>query len=161
MLKEITDHNKYSTRSGQSFRSAKGFTLIELMIVVAVIAIILTLAIPTYSNYSIRVKISEAISMTEAAQTAATSFCQDDRTITSLNNQLAGYEFQASKYVQNIILSGDCDAPIITMTTRATGARPNPVLTMTGDFANKSDQIKWTCVSSGLNIHLPESCRSW
>ena len=131
------------------------------MIVVAVIAIILTLAIPTYSNYSIRVKISEAITMTEAAKSAVESFCQDERSVTNLNNQLANYEFQASKYVQDIALSGNCDAPFITMTTQATGAQPNPVLTISGDFAESAVKIKWTCVSSGLNIHLPDSCRSY
>ena len=161
MLQKSVDPNEHARRSGRPFNGIGGFTLIELMIVVAVIAIILTLAIPTYSNYSIRVKISEAISLTEAAKTAVESFCQDERTVTSLNNQLASYEFQASKYVQDIALSGNCDAPFITMTTQATGARPNPVLTISGDFAESAVKITWTCVSSGLNIHLPDSCRSY
>ena len=91
MLQKLVDRNEHPTLSSQPFNGFGGFTLIELMIVVAVIAIILTLAIPTYSNYSIRVKISEAISLTEAAKAAVESFCQDDRTITSLNNQLARF----------------------------------------------------------------------
>jgi type IV pilus assembly protein PilA len=130
------------------------------MIVVAVIVIILTLAIPTYSNYSIRAKISEALSFAETVEITIGSACQEDRTIASLTNQLAGYKFQASKYVQKIVISGTCSMPTITVTTRATGTRPNPVLTITGDFAEDTDQITWTCVSSGLNIHVPESCRS-
>jgi len=137
-----------------------GFTLIELLIVVAVISIILTLAIPTYSNYSIRTKISEALSFAESAKTAAASTCRKDRTITKLNNQLAGYDFPASEYVQNVVLGGACEAPIITISTRATGARPNPVLTIAGAYTDKPGQFTWTCVSSGLNLHVPETCRS-
>ena len=138
-----------------------GFTLIELMIVLAVIAIILTLAIPTYSNYSIRTKIGEALSVSEATKTAVSSFCKQDNSVTNLKDHIADFEFPSSKYVKKIDLGGSCQAPIITMTTQATGAKPSPVLTFTGEFTDKADHVTWTCVSSGLNIHLPESCRSW
>jgi type IV pilus assembly protein PilA len=130
------------------------------MIVVAVIIIILTLAIPTYSNYSTRVKISEALAMSTVIKSATDAICEEDRTISFLTNQRVGIKFKASNYVQNIVLSGTCDAPIIIVTTRATGAMPNPVLTITGSFADDADQITWTCVSSGLNVHAPEACRS-
>jgi type IV pilus assembly protein PilA len=130
------------------------------MIVVAVIVIILTLAIPTYSNYSIRAKISEALSFAETVKFAAASACQKDQTITILTNQLVGYKFYASKFVRNIVLSGACDRPIITVTTRVTGVNPSPLLTLTGNFAGDTEQITWNCVSSGLDIHVPESCRS-
>ena len=139
----------------------KGFTLIELLIVLAVIAIILTLAIPTYSNYSIRTKIGEALSISEATKTDIASFCKQDRSINNLKDHMADFEFRSSKYIKKITLGGSCHAPVITMTTQATGAKRSPVLTFTGEFAENTDQITWTCVSSGLNIHLPESCRSW
>jgi len=58
-----------------------------------------------------------------------------------------------------IELGGDCDAPTITLTTQATGAQPDPVLTITGDFAQNTRRMKWICVSDGLDIHLPESCQ--
>jgi len=152
--------NKKSLLKQKFVFTSSGFTLIELMIVVAVIVIILTLAIPTYSNYSIRVKIGEALSMTTAAKSAAAAACQKDRSIVFLTNQRAGYQFKESKYVRNIVISGTCEALIIVMTTRATGAQPNPVLTITGNFADNDDEITWTCVSSGLKIHAPDTCRS-
>ncbi len=153
-------YDKKTPRNQKLIAASSGFTLIELMIVVAVIIIILTLAIPTYSNYSIRVKIGEALSMSTVAKSAAAFACQEDRSIIFLTNQRVGYKFKASKYVQNIVISGTCEALIIVMTTQATGAQPNPVLTITGNFTDNDDQITWTCVSSDLNIHLPESFRS-
>jgi type IV pilus assembly protein PilA len=138
---------------------SSGFTLIELLIVVAVI-IFLALAIPIYSDYSIRTKIGEAFSMISAAESATASVCQIERSNFILTNQLVGYRFQASKYVQNVVLSGNCDAPVIVVTTRATGEQPSPILTISGTFADDVDQITWTCMSSGLNRYVPEICRS-
>ena len=137
-----------------------GFTLIELMIVVAVIAIILTLAIPTYTNYTIRAKISEGLSLANAAKTAVATTCEEDKELLSLNNPIAGYSFQPSAYVSNIQLSGPCTAPVITISTQNTGAQTDPVITVTGDFAEGDGHVSWTCTSSGLNIHVPETCRS-
>ena len=139
---------------------SRGFTLIELMIVVALIAIILTLAVPTYSNYSTRAKISESLSIAASAKTSVASTCQENRTIASLTNQLAGYDFQATKHVLNVVLGGPCLTPTITMTTQDTGAQPDPVLTITGDFSPDTGRISWTCVSSGPNLQVPKTCRS-
>ena len=138
---------------------SSGFTLIEVLIVVAVI-IFLALAIPTYSNYSIRAKIGEAFSMISAVESATAYVCQTERSNFILTNRLVGYKFQASEYVQKIALSGTCDAPTIVVTTRATGEQPSPILTISGTFAEDADQIIWTCVSSGLNKYVPEICRS-
>jgi len=139
---------------------SKGFTLIELMIVLTIIAVILTLALPTYSNYSSRAKIAESLSIAAAAKTAVASTCQEDPTITTLTNQKAGYNFSETKYVFDIALGGTCLAPTITMTTQATGVEPDPVLTITGDFTLNGGSIDWTCVSSGPNVHVPKTCRS-
>ena len=160
MTQFVVLHDKKTLCNQKLIVASSGFTLIELMIVVAVIIIILTLAIPTYTNYSIRVKISEALAMSRVMKSSTGAACAEDRTIVFLTNQRVGYKFKASDYVQNIVVSGTCEAPVIIVTTRATGAKPNPVLTITGSFADDVDQITWTCVSSGLNVHAPEACRS-
>src|SRR5690606_4550558 len=74
-----------------TFRQQSGFTLIELMIVVAIIAIILTLALPVYTNYSIRAKIGEALSVAAAAKTTVAATCMENPILTGLNNDAVGY----------------------------------------------------------------------
>lgn len=138
---------------------SKGFTLIELMIVVAIISIILTLALPVYSDYSIRTKIVEALSVSKAAKTAVAAACQEDPTISALTPQKAGYNFaEASQYVASVTLSGPCTLPVITILTQQTGAFPDPSLTITGTLG--SSNMDFVCVSTGPNKHVPRTCRS-
>ncbi len=142
-------------------RSASGgFTLIELIIAVAVITFILTMAIPSYSTYSIRLNIYKSLTVTSSAKRSIIFACQENPTLTSLSNQVIDYKFEATKYVSNIVFSGTCDAPTITMTTQATGAQPDPVLTITGNSTGDTRRMTWFCVSDGLNSHVPEICRS-
>jgi type IV pilus assembly protein PilA len=145
-------------RNPISFPASTGFTLIELMIVVAIIAIILTLALPVYSDYSVRAKIAEALSVSNAAKTAVATTCQEDPTIAALTASRAGYSSQPTKYVASITFSGPCTAAIITVATQQTGAFPNPNLTITGTM--KQGHMGFVCVSSGLNKHVPRTCRS-
>jgi type IV pilus assembly protein PilA len=136
-----------------------GITLIELIIAAAMITIILAMAVPAYSNYLIRAKIDKSLSVVSPAKTSIINICQENPTITRLSNQVLGINFAATKHIFNMEIGGDCDAPTITITTQATGAQPDPVLTITGDFAGDTRRITWLCVSDGLEIHLPESCR--
>jgi Tfp pilus assembly protein PilE len=140
--------------------ASSGFTLTELMIFIAVITITLTMAIPAYSTYSIRLNINKSLSIASSAKSSIIFVCQEDPILTNLSNQVTGYKFQASEYVKNIVLSGTCAAPTITMTTQATGAQPDPVLTISGKFTGDTMRMKWLCVSDGLNRHVPEICRS-
>jgi type IV pilus assembly protein PilA len=140
--------------------ASSGLTLIELIIVVTMISIILTMAVSGYSTYSIRSKVGESLYAAASARHSIESACQADTTLTSLSNQATGYKFKATEYTSNIKIGGVCDEPKITITTRATGAQPDPVLTITGDPTGDSGQMTWICVSNGLNSHVPESCRS-
>lgn len=140
----------------------RGFTLVELMIVVAVIAIILTMALPTYYDYVIRSKIGEGLSVANAAVTATASACQEDLTLVGLTNNAAGYSFEETEYVSDIIISGACSEPVVTIYTRNTGAPdPQPEITITGQFLAGQGRVSWECASSNTpNQLLPSSCRS-
>ena len=138
----------------------RGFTLIELMIVIAIIAIILTLALPVYSNYTIRAKVGEALSVAAAAKTLIADTCQGDPTIAGLTTANSGVDVTPTTYVESIVVSGPCTAPVLTMTTRNTGATTTPVLILTGDLSSRSGHMAWSCTTSqGEKIHVPRTCR--
>lgn len=139
-----------------------GFTLVELMIVVAVIAILLSLALPSYHDYTIRAKIGEGLSVANAAKTATGAVCQEDLTMVGLNNSAAGYSFAATEYVSNITITGACSAPVITIFTQNTGAPdPQPEITLTGTFIAGHGRVSWICASGNTpNQLLPSTCRS-
>jgi type IV pilus assembly protein PilA len=150
----------FSTASKRySNRSTSGFTLIELMIVIAVIAIIITLALPTYSDYQVRTKVAEGLSVAAPAKTATASTCQEDRTLTNLDNFKVGVYFDPSTWVSSIQVTGACVAPVISVTTQNTGAGTDPVIILTGNFDVDSGRISWVCSTTGSNAHVPKECR--
>jgi type IV pilus assembly protein PilA len=158
-------HNYKSLHCQASNCNAGGFTLIELMIVIAIIAIILSLALPVFTNYGIRAKIGESLSVGNSAVTAVSATCVEDRKIPSLTNSKAGYAFVAgsddTSYIADIQASGPCTDPVITITTKNTGHSPDPILVLTGEYAGGSGHIRWTCSSSNApNRLLPDTCRS-
>ena len=140
--------------------AGKGFTLIELMIVVAIIAIILSLALPVYTDYTTRAKVGEAMSVGAAAKTAVASSCVEDPTINPLTNAKAGYSYTPSKWVLSIVASGPCTNPVITITTQNIGVSPDIVLILTGDLNTGRSRINWICTSNTLNNHVPTECRT-
>ncbi len=112
--------------------ASRGLTLIELIIVVTMISIILTIAVSSYSTYSIRSKTSESVFVAAFVKHSIAYACQEDATLSYLSNQAIGYKFKATEYIFSIKVTGVCDAPIIKISTQATGAQPDPVLTITG-----------------------------
>ena len=143
-------------------RVSKGFTLIELMIVIAIIAILLALALPAYQDYTIRTKVGEGLATAAAAKLAVAESCQSDPTITP-SDASTGYGFTGSPYVTSIVIGGaSCNAPTVTITTQNTGATANPVLTLTGTYADGQGNIFWSCTKDGASeaAHVPTTCRS-
>jgi type IV pilus assembly protein PilA len=142
----------------------RGFTLIELMIVIAIIAILLSLALPAYNDYTIRSKVSEGFSTAASAKLAVSETCQSEPDKVINNNSDAGYAFTASTYVSNIQLYGNCgdggQTLHVDVFTQNTGAAIDPNFELESAGVGEDGRMAWDCVRySGLPQHVPSSCR--
>jgi type IV pilus assembly protein PilA len=147
---------KYSSQA-QTGHTSRGFTLIELMIVIAIIAVLVSLALPSYQDYTIRTRVSEGLSVAGSAKLAVAETCSTDPTI-SPTNATSGYSFSGSKFVTSVVISNTCSEPWIVIRTRDTGAPTNIVLSLDGYFDD--GRIVWNCHQvGGEDRHIPQSCR--
>jgi len=142
-------------------KKQQGFTLIELMIVVAIIGILAAIAIPAYQDYTIRAQVSEGLNLSGGAKAAVTEFFQDRGTMPSDNTNagLAASGAITGKYVSTVGV-GDQDG-IITVTYGgdAHTTISGQAITLTADTTS-AGSVQWDCAGSGiLPKHLPAACR--
>ncbi|HLT92484.1 MAG TPA: pilin [Woeseiaceae bacterium] len=139
----------------------QGFTLIELMIVVAIIGILAAIAIPAYQDYTIRAQVAEGLSLTGAAKVASTEFWQDRGQFPTDNAEagLADAGDITGKYVTSVEVAGN----LITVTygNDANQAINGATVVLEADTAGGS--VEWDCSGGGaLSTNpqwLPSSCR--
>jgi type IV pilus assembly protein PilA len=136
----------------------QGFTLIELMIVVAIIGILAAVALPAYQDYTVRAKVSEVLLAASAPKTAVAEFYATAGHMPA-NATSAGFDTTGSKYVSGVAYTyTDADNAIITVTSQATGASSEGTVTLTGVGAN--GKVGWTCAAGTLpSKYLPASCK--
>jgi len=143
----------------------QGFTLIELMIVVAIIGILAAIAIPAYQDYTVRAQVSEGLNLGGGAKTAVTEFFQD-RGAWPADNAEAGLSAVITdirgKYVESVEVTATAANGVVTVVyggdAHATLLLGNDI-TLTATDAGGS--VTWECTSGSLpDRHLPASCRA-
>lgn len=135
-------------------RFNKGFTLIELMIVVAIIGILAAVAIPAYQDYVVRSKMSEAIAAVAACKTAVAEYASVKAAYPA-NVDDAGCSNTPTAHVASLtVLNG-----VITATTLDTGAKPAEcVLTLSPPAGTPTAITSWTGAFSGCAVkYVPSS----
>ncbi len=138
-------------------KKQSGFTLIELMIVVAIVGILAAVAIPAYQDYIKRSKVSELLGALAACKTSvAETFASNGNVMASIDTAASGCNTTATQYMST--LSVTSGAISVTATNIGTGV-DNGTLTLTpnvtGDIIDQ-----WNCSANSIgNQYLPSSCR--
>jgi type IV pilus assembly protein PilA len=142
-------------------RLSAGFTLIELMIVVAIIAILASIAIPAYQDYVIRAQVTEGMSLATVARDAEWDFFSNTGQLPTSNKTagLVGNTSIIGKYVSSVDL-----APVGQITVAFKGPDANSAISnqqLVLSPVTGTGSILWTCTQSTLDgRYLPASCRN-
>ena len=152
-------------------QNQQGFTLIELMIVIAIIGILAAIALPAYQDYTVRAKMSEPIAQLAEAKTSYTEFYSSNNYLpgdgtSGLNgNQDSGVlKTRTSKYLNDVTVT---DNDLIITATVPTVAIPGTASDVTIELSGLTQAdgtINWVCQpgTSGTAIaskYLPATCR--
>ena len=156
-------------------KCSKGFTLIELMIVIAIIGILAAVALPRYQDYTVRAKVTELVLAANPAKLTVSESVHMHNVMPAtigletaveqekLNAQNSGYV----KSVEYTSTAVDADVPsvgVITVTGQSDSRLTDKKLTWTGTYTPATGQLTWVCAAGATDPieakYLPVNCQT-
>jgi len=136
-------------------KKQQGFTLIELMIVVAIIAILAAIALPAYQDYLVKSRVSEVMLAASSARTTVSEAAATDTAAGTAMPAAVDIETQASKYVTSVTYANGR----ITATAKDLGGTtPTGTIVLIG-AKSANGQVNWTCTGTIAAKYRPATCQ--
>lgn len=139
-------------------KAQTGFTLIELMIVVAIIGILAAVALPAYQDYMARAKVSEVMARLDAAKTGIAEFVVTNGRLPTSTDE-AGIDTSTTKYISAVIWDSSKGIQVTVQGTGTPLDSKNVFLAPSGTFGTS---LAWTCGTDATTTtlkYLPSNCR--
>ena len=144
-------------------RTQQGFTLIELMIVVAIIGILAAIAIPAYQDYTCRAKVSEAINAAAPAKTAVSEYYLTQGSLPATTSTPFDTDM-GSKYVQSVKWNSSQQIEVKMQAVSGCDINAGDIAFVLSPITSSTTHIDWNCKpGSGTTIpnkYLPGECQS-
>lgn len=136
-------------------KNMQGFTLIELMIVVAIIAVLAAIALPAYSDYTKRAKVSEVMLAASAVRTAVAEYAAANSALPAASWD--AFAAQSTKYVASVTWNG---SKIIAKAQNfGDDGIDSKTIELTPSTVQANGQVIWTCGGSIASKYRPSTCQ--